>query len=691
MNPSSVPAPTFDAWDVIDQWIDELTRLAREPLSPAAFHGELLRRLVEALAARRATVWEAAAEGWAPVRSLSGAEGATEASSEPTAGAKAAVGERARIVAWAASRGEPVAVGPGAAVGDDDGLVNPTSNTLLICTWSIDGTPRGALEVEQRAASSPDARQGALRLLATFAAIGADYERNLQRLTYKAQAVAGDELEAVLAAIHSDADLRAAAYALANEGRRWVGCDRVSVLTFDGRRCRAVAVSGVDTIDRRAEAVRLLQRLAGETAMHGVDIEPRARAESLLPKIERALAEYVEHAESRELSVALLREPRGATKADEAEQPQEALRNEPSVVGVLVFEQFTGEPLDDVARERMAIVARHGAAAIAHAAELERIPLGRLWRRIGRSRHASRRRVRLAAWLAFIATACAVPFLIPAPLTIEARGTLEPRERRDLFAPASGIVSEVLVDHGDEVRRGVPLVKLRKPELEVESARLLGELQTTERKLTALRANRTTAAPADSAERRRRAELDAEEKQLEVRLAALRKEHELVVGLERELVVAAPLDGSVTTWDTKRRLTGRPVERGHPLVSLAELEKPWILELRVPDRRLAEVVQAQAALGKELEVEFIVTADPQTKFTGRLERLADTARTDARHGTTIAATIALGDGKKRDDMIRDELRRPGASVIAKIHCGRSSYGAIWTADLLHYLRTRWLF
>lgn len=686
MNPPSVPAPTFDAWDVIDQWIDELTRLAREPLPPATFHAELLRRVVEALAARRATVWEATGVVWAPLRSFHGAE------SIPAIGGEAAVVERARIMASAASRGEPVAIGPGTSIGDDDRVVNPTPGTLLVCTWSIDGAAAGALEVDERTAASPDARQGALRLLATFAAIAADYGRNQQRLTWKAQAAAGDELETVLAAIHNDTDLKAASYALANEGRRWVGCDRLSVLTYDGSRCRTTAVSGVDTIDRRAEAVRLLERLATEAAGHGCDVEARARAESLLPQVERALAEYIEHAESRELAILLLRESRGGSTAEDADASKEAaLDDDRRVVGALVFEQFTGEALGDVARERMLILQRHGSAAITHAAELERIPLGRLWRRLGKSRHAGRRRLRLAAWLGAIAVACAVPFFIPAPLTIEARGTLEPRERRDLFAPTSAIVSEVLVDHGDTVKQHAPLVKLRKPELEVESARLLGELQTTERKLAALRANRTTAVAADPAERRRRQELDAEEKQLEVRLAALQKEHELVVGLERELVVVAPSDGSVTTWDTMRRLTGKPVERGHPLVSLAELEKPWILELRVPDRRLAEVVQAQAAFGEELEVEFIVAADPQSKFTGRLVRLADTARTDARYGTTISATIQLGDGRVRDDLIRDELRRPGASVIAKIHCGRSSYGANWTADLLHYLRTRWLF
>lgn len=694
MDHFSVPAPTFDAWDVIDQWIDELNRLAREPLTSPAFQGELLRRVVEALAARRASVWEATSGEWMLARTACSPGGPTSAGIDaPSSDVEPALGERRRIVEWAASRSESIALAPSAAASDDDTLVNPTSHTLLVCPWSIDGAAQGVLEVELRAAASPDARQGALRLLSTFAQIAADAQRNRDRITWKQQAAACDELETLVAALHAARDLKPAAYALANEGRRWVGCDRVSVLTFDGARCRAEAVSGVDTIDRRADAVRLLERLVEQAAAQRVEIRSSVHAGELMPQVERALAAYVELAESRDVSLLLLREPSSVAPAAGDARPRKPAAEEDAVVGAIVFERFAGDKLDEVAHRRMSLLQTHGSAAIAHAAALERIPLGRFWRRFTAATTAGDRRrrtiLKFAAVCGCVFVVCAAAFLIPAPRTIEAHGTLEPRERRDLFAPSSGIVVDVL-DHGAMVKRGTPVARLRKPELEVESARLLGEIQTTERKLSALRANRATAGTADPTERRRRQELDAEEELLGVRLAALRKEQELVAAQEAELTVVAPVDGSVTTWDAKRLLVGKPVERGHPLVSIAELEQPWILELRVPDRRFAEVAQARSA-GGEPEVEFIVAADPQAKYTGRLVRLADTARTDARYGTTIAATVEIGDGLTRDAIIRDELRRPGALVNAKIHCGRSSYGANWTADLWHYLRTRWLF
>ena len=56
--------------------------------------------------------------------------------------------------------------------------------------------------------------------------------------------------------------LKETAFTVANEGRRLIGCDRVSVLVRRGTRCRLVAVSGVATVNRRANAVRALERLA---------------------------------------------------------------------------------------------------------------------------------------------------------------------------------------------------------------------------------------------------------------------------------------------------------------------------------------------------------------------------------------------------------------------------------------------
>src|SRR5262249_51374244 len=46
------------------------------------------------------------------------------------------------------------------------------------------------------------------------------------------------------------------------EGRRLLDCDRLTVLTCRGRRCRVEAVSGQDVFDRRSNVVRQLEHLA---------------------------------------------------------------------------------------------------------------------------------------------------------------------------------------------------------------------------------------------------------------------------------------------------------------------------------------------------------------------------------------------------------------------------------------------
>lgn len=51
------------------------------------------------------------------------------------------------------------------------------------------------------------------------------------------------------------------AYAIANEGRRIVGCERVSLVLWKRGRCEVLAVSGLDSLDRRAAQVKRLAEL----------------------------------------------------------------------------------------------------------------------------------------------------------------------------------------------------------------------------------------------------------------------------------------------------------------------------------------------------------------------------------------------------------------------------------------------
>ena len=56
-----------------------------------------------------------------------------------------------------------------------------------------------------------------------------------------------EQLETFTRTAHEKLDVRETAYTIANEGRRLIGCDRVSVAIKHGGKCRIEAVSGQDT------------------------------------------------------------------------------------------------------------------------------------------------------------------------------------------------------------------------------------------------------------------------------------------------------------------------------------------------------------------------------------------------------------------------------------------------------------
>src|SRR4029079_4962550 len=131
--------------------------------------------------------------------------------------------------------------------------------------------------------------------------------------------------------------------------------------------------------------------------------------------------------------------------------------------------------------------------------------------------------------LAGAAVACAIAALVfvPADFNVDAPGTIEPTVRPNVVAPRSGIVDEVLVKHGADVKAGQPLVRMRDPSLELELKRVDGELETAQRQLDAVRATKTNRAVRDTTpvESYR---LSAEERELEQKVTNARRELELL-------------------------------------------------------------------------------------------------------------------------------------------------------------------
>lgn len=664
-------AGTADTWDALDHLVDELVTWSRSSAPPQTFYRETLRRVVEGLAAKAASIWEAEQNG-AALRCRITADSHSDATDS----------DRLRLLApavdWSLTHCEALALAPNAGSEGPSPPPNRSDSLLLVQPFVVDDVPLGVFVVEQRPNVEPDARRGALRLLATVAELAADYHRNRQRALFQRRAAEVADLEALLAAIYGDIDVGAIAYAAAHEGRRWCDMDRVAVLSFARSSACVLAVAGVESVDRRAESVRKLEQLAKLVAEQGRPLRfPVDIASPPAPQVAQALADYVEVAEPRSLEIALL------------ERSAEAEASPP--VGLLVVERFgpaAADSSDSAAfSERLEMLRRHTGIALANALEIERIPLQRFWRSVARnSRFISRRLSKAAFACVIVSLLIGATFLIPARLMVEASGTLQPRERREIYAPLDGIVEEILVRHGDLVTAEMPLLRLRKPELDLEQARVLGELQTAERRLAALRANRTSGAAGDAAERRRRQELAAEEEQLKLAVAGSQEQLALLQKQQADLLVRSPISGRVTTWDPERQLAGRPVARGDSLLHVADESEAWTLELAVPQRGYDDVARAFRDGTAPPVVEFVVATRPEQTHVGKLVRLANAAETSTDSGTRIAGVAEFD----RND-VDDEIRRPGASVSAKIDCGASSLGTVSTRDVIYYLRTNWWF
>ncbi len=439
--------------------------------------------------------------------------------------------------------------------------------------------------------------------------------------------------------VHGPLNLSATAYAVANEGRRVVDCDRFSVLVVRGRSCRLLAASGVSRVERRSGAARQLVKVA--ELVRRTD-EPAYYSDGecdALPPVAEAIARHVEESHARHVAAIPLRLPAEAN-ADDAALTKDRRRSSQSSRPqfVLIAEQFDSRE-GELRRDWLVEVAEVSTTALYNALAVDRMPLGWLMRPLGRAEEAVAAHVtRTAVAVAAIAGAIAALVLVPADFKVDAPGTMQPTVRRDVFAPRNGVVDEVLVKHGADVKAGEPLVRMRDPSLELELKRVDGELETAQRQLDAVRATKTNRAIRDTSpvESYR---LSAEERELEQKVSNSRRELELLKHEREQLVVTSPIAGRVLTWDVGHQLLARPVERGEALVTVADLSSPWQLELAVPDDRIGYVLAAQKKTQPDLAVRFRLGSEDRASHMGKIAEVCQTADLPTEKTTRPTPTI----------------------------------------------------
>jgi hypothetical protein len=459
---------------------------------------------------------------------------------------------------------------------------------------------------------------------------------------------------------------------------------------------RLEAVSGQESVERRASAVQAIEALVRVIARAGEPLWHPDPDHELPPQIEEELEHYIDESHATALAILPLEKPRptpvvkpGGVDATAIARAEAAPRSVPEPIGALVAEWFQSAALDAGRRARVDLVAEHGRSALANALTHTSLPLYPLLDLAGKSKVLTTARNLPRTVLAGVAALAAIAalVLVPAELRLEGKGTLEPVHRRDVFAGIDGVVErlEPGLEHGAEVRQGQLLATLRNTELDVALTDVMGRKAGSNEQLVATERSLKNEKLTD-AERNR---LYGERARLTRELESLANQQRLYEQKKKDLEVRSPIDGVIVTWQVRDRLELRPVEKGQVLVTVADKTGPWELEIHMPDDRLGHVNRAAAtarSAGRDLMVDYIVATDPGTRHRGAVREIHEQAEVRGEQGNTVLVRVTI-DPERHE---KEELGA-GASVTARIACGRRSLGYVWFHDLLAFLQTQVLF
>ena len=277
--------------------------------------------------------------------------------------------QRSGLIELVLETGQAGILPPGCPSQADHRAVNPTRYLLIVCPWALDGQVAGVLEVLQYPGASVDVQTGYVKYLEAIGGLIGQQERSRQICELRDHVRDERRMDQLCMVIHGSIDLRATAYAIANEGRQFLNCDRLSVLATRDGRFRLLSVSGVDAFHHRARAVGLVEQLAGPwrrwVNRFGTRKPPRAAAAASRIAAERLPG----------------RIPRPIACRDSTSGGGQRGRAGPAeTIGALVIERFYNG-FDDPLRGNQARFGEHAALALRNARELDDLPLAGLMRK----------------------------------------------------------------------------------------------------------------------------------------------------------------------------------------------------------------------------------------------------------------------------------------------------------------------
>jgi multidrug efflux pump subunit AcrA (membrane-fusion protein) len=358
--------------------------------------------------------------------------------------------------------------------------------------------------------------------------------------------------------------------------------------------------------------------------------------------------------------------------------------------GCLIAEQIGDDmPMTD-AHSKSEVVARHASSALWNAQEHHKIFLLPVLKAIGSPWRFFRGRTgaKILAVICAVLAAIGIMAFVPWELTIEGKGSLLTDFRQNTYAPISGRVKKVFVDHGQQVKKGDVLVELYSPELDKEYQRLIEQRNSAE-----LQKHNLSKQFNDSRTKSdERPQIQGQLNEAVIKYESAVHQLETIEEQFALMNVRAPFDGIVTSWDPKKEFNDRPVEIGTPLLSLADTLGQFILEVEVPDDDMGPILAAKAKLqadidsgakppGERLDAYFVTAADPEHRYPGKVRHIATTAETvESKH--SVKAVVEFDPKVREEYQARGNELRYGSEVRARIKCGKARLSYVLLRDVL---------
>jgi hypothetical protein len=359
-----MPEETIDAGlleqtkNQIRKLVAEIADLAESDIQPAEFYVEFLNRAVAAVAATGGAFWLMDGRGGLRLQYQ------VEFQQTGLMDGRVKTPPHDALLGCMIQASQAQIIPPGAVIEGVPQAFNPTNLALIIAPLIVDKQVVGLLEVLMDPMRRAAQQKSTLRFVGDLCDLAGTYLKNRQMRQMMSQQRLWNQLEGFTHQIHGSLDLKEAAYAVVNDGKRMVGCDRLSVALKLSGRTMVEAVSSQEIVEQRSNLVRDLTKLCKVVIRSGEDLVYTGSTEGFAPDIRDALELYVDESGSKVVVITLLHKP---------EKEEGAEHKEKVPFGALVAEQIGDEVAPTDMHARTEVVAKHASTALWNAQEHHKI------------------------------------------------------------------------------------------------------------------------------------------------------------------------------------------------------------------------------------------------------------------------------------------------------------------------------